>query len=159
VNSPSQAAIRKAGAVDAAAAWGVRTSAILHHCADCYPADLLAIWTDGSVTAEFEQFVADRLYVATLDEIVVGTGTIDCDTGRLDAIFVRPELVRRGIGSQIVSFLEQLGRAAGLTQLTLDSTLNAAPFYRSCGFSGDETSSYRSPQGIDLDCIPMAKVL
>jgi GNAT superfamily N-acetyltransferase len=151
--------IRKALADDAAVAWQIRNAAINSECKGHYPAELLAIWSDGPATEEFAQFVAEHVFVATIDETVVGTGMIDCSTGRVDAIFVRPDMLRRGIGRQIVSFLEGVARTAGLTELTLDSTLNAAAFYRSCGFVGDTAAKYRSPRGVTLDCIPMTKRL
>jgi GNAT superfamily N-acetyltransferase len=151
--------IRKACADDAAAAWEIRNAAILSQCKGHYPSELLAIWTDGAITEEFIQFVVEHLYVATVNDVVVGTGMIDRNTGKLDAIFTRPDMMRRGIGRQMVSFLEDIARDAGLTELTLDSTLNAAEFYRSCGFVGEAIGTYRSPRGITLDCIPMRKML
>ena len=151
--------IRKACADDAAAAWEIRNAAILSQCKGHYPPESLAIWTNGEITEQFIQFVVEQLYVATVNDAVVGTGMIDRDTGRLDAIMVRPDMMRHGIGKQMVSFLEDIGRAAGLTKLTLDSTLNAAEFYRSCGFVGEAIGIYQSPRGITLDCIPMTRVL
>jgi GNAT superfamily N-acetyltransferase len=151
--------IRKACADDAAAAWEIRKAAILSQCQGHDAPELLAIWTDGAITGEFVQFVVEHLYVATEGEAVVGTGMIDRDTGRLDAIMVRPNMMRQGIGRQMLTFLEDIARAAGLTELTLDSTLNAAEFYRSCGFVGEAKGTYRSPRGITLDCIPMVKSL
>jgi N-acetylglutamate synthase-like GNAT family acetyltransferase len=151
--------IRKARADDAAAAWEIRNAAILSQCEGHYPSELLAIWTNGAISEQFIQYVVEQLYVATVNDDVVGMGMVDCDIGRLDAIFVHPDMMRNGIGRQIVSFLEDIGRAAGLTKLTLDSTLNAAEFYRSCGFIGEARGIYQSPRGISLDCIPMTKVL
>ena len=100
-----------------------------------------------------------HFYIATVGDAVVGTGMIDRSTGRLDAIMVRPDMTRHGIGKQMMSFLEDIARTAGLTELMLDSTLNAAEFYRSCGFVGDAIGKYQSPRGITLDCVPMTKVL
>ena len=151
--------IRKARADDAAAAWEIRDAAILSQCKGHYPPESLAMWTNGTITDEFIQFVVEHFYVATVGEEVVGTGMIDRNSGRLDAIMVRPDMMRRGIGRQMVSVLEDIARAAGLTELTLDSTLNAAAFYRSCGFVGEEVGIYQSPRGIALDCIPMTKVV
>jgi N-acetylglutamate synthase-like GNAT family acetyltransferase len=156
---PVKAKIRKACADDAAAAWEIRTAAILCQCKGHYPPELLAIWTDGAMSEEFVQFVVEHFYVATVGDSVVGTGMIDCNTGRVDAIMVRPDMMRRGIGRQMMLFLEDIGRAAGLTTLMLDSTLNAAEFYRSCGFIGEKIGEYHSPRGITLDCIPMTKIL
>jgi GNAT superfamily N-acetyltransferase len=151
--------IRKALASDAVAAWDIRNAAILGQCAGHYPAESLAIWTNGEIDEEFIQIVVEHLYVATVDDAVVGTGMIDCGTGRVDAIMVRPDMMGRGIGRQMVAFLEEIARAAGLTKLTLDSTLNAAAFYRRCGFVGEAIGRYQSPRGITLDCIPMTKGL
>ena len=151
--------IRKACADDAVAAWEIRNAAIRSQCQGHYPPELLAIWTDGAITEEFIHFVVEHFYVATVGDAVVGTGMIDCKTGRLDAIMVRPDMMRRSIGRQMMSFLEDVARAAGVTELMLDSTLNAAEFYRNCGFVGDAIGKYQSPRGIALDCIPMTKVL
>ncbi len=145
--NPLETRIRKACADDAAAAWEIRNAAILSQCKGHYPPESLAIWTKGEITEQFIQFVVEQFYVATVNDAVVGTGMIDCNTGRLDAIMVRPDMMGRGIGKQMVSFLEEIGHAAGLTKLTLDSTLNAAEFYRSCGFVGEAIGIYQSPRG------------
>jgi len=65
----------------------------------------------------------------------------------------------RGAAKKMIQFLEHLAKEQGLRLLTLESTLNAAPFYRACGFVGDEVSTYHSPKGIRLDCVPMEKLL
>jgi len=147
--------LRKATAADAAAAWEIRSAAIRYACKGFYADDLLALWTAGELTGSFAEFVAQKCYVATVNGRVVGTGAIDLDDGRLDAIFVRPEMMGQGVGKRIIARLVDLGRSAGLTELRLDATLNAAPFYRCCGFVGDAVGVYRSPRGISLDCIPM----
>jgi len=136
--------IRKARADDAAAAWEIRNAAILSQCKTHYPAPLLAIWTDGAITDGFTQFLVDQFYVATVNDVVVGTGTVDCNTGRLDAVFVRPDMMRQGIGKQMVSFLEGVGRAAGLKTLTLDSTLTL-PNSIEVAASSVQPSGYSSP--------------
>ena len=149
--------IRKAAADDAAAAWTIRNAAIRHACRGFYADDLLERWTDGEMTGQFVEFVAQQFYVATVNGVVVGTGLINPANGRLDAVFVRPDMMGKGIGKRTVAFCEDVGRSAGLTELNLESTLNAAPFYRRCGFVGDVIGVYHSPRGISLDCIPMTK--
>lgn len=149
--------IRKATAADAASAWTVRAEAIRHACKGFYPADLLERWTEGDLTDEFAECVAERFYVATIDASVVGIGSINPADSQLDAIFVRPDRMGQGIGRRLVAFCEELARSAGLTDLKLDATLNAAPFYRRCGFVGNAVSVYHSPRGISLECVPMRK--
>lgn len=151
--------IRKAESEDAAAIRDIRNAAILSQCRGHYPEDALAIWTAGSITDRFVNSVSERWHVATVDGTVVGTGMLDGSTGHLDAIFVRPDMLRRGIATRMMAYLETIAVASGLKTMTLDSTLNAAPFYRRIGFTGDQLSTYQSPRGITLDCIPMTKDL
>ena len=152
-------AIRKAHKGDAQEIWGIRNAAINSQCKGHYSPAELEIWTNGETTEQFIEAVGDSFYVVTLDGHVVGTGVINLESGKVDAIFVHPSHMRSGIGRQVLLHLEKLAFDAGLTQLSLDSTLNAAPFYRECGFVGDSVTQYESPRGISLDCIPMVKSL
>ena len=93
-----QTSIRKAHAGDAASAWDIRNAAILSQCTAHYPAELLAVWTNGEITEQFMQFVVEQLYVATVRDEVVGIGAVDLDGGQLDAVFVRPDMMGRGVG-------------------------------------------------------------
>ena len=149
--------IRKAHKVDAQKIWCIRNAAINSQCIDHYSSAELKIWTDGEVTEQFIEVVEDSFYVATLDGHIVGTGMINLESGQIDAIFVHPSRMRSGIGRQVLLHLEKRAIAAGLNQLSLDSTLNASRFYRAHGFVGDSLAKYESPRGISLDCIPMVK--
>lgn len=151
--------IRKAIETDAAAIWMIRTAAIRQQCKGFYPDDLLDRWTEGQMTEPFVKVVAEKFYVATNFGEVLGTGMICLESGQLDAIFVRPDMMQRGVGRAMVTFLEELGYRAGLEELVLNSTLNAAAFYRRCGFVGDAPGIYQSPRGFSLDCIPMKKAI
>jgi GNAT superfamily N-acetyltransferase len=151
--------IRRAEREDAIAAWDIRNAAILAQCSGYYPEEQLARWTTGEITDEFIESVAGNWYVATVNGTVIGLGMLDCVTGQVDAMAVRPDRMGSGVGSAMMAHLECLAVESGLNRLTLDSTLNAAPFYRKCGFVGDQLSVYRSPRGISLACIPMAKQL
>ena len=156
---PGQFAIRKAVRADADAAWDIRRAAVMSECASVYPLDQLEQWTGGTASRAFADAVEERFLVATVDEHVAGTGMIDLTTGKIDAIFVHPAYMKRGIGAAMMRHLETLARSQGLRELKLDSTLNAASFYRSVGFEGDEIAPYRSPRGLTMDCVPMTKRL
>jgi N-acetylglutamate synthase-like GNAT family acetyltransferase len=149
--------IEKAKREDARAVWDIRNAAILDQCTGHYSKEALAIWTGGGLPASFIEDVEKRFYVAMLNDEIVGTGAVYAEAGRLDAVFVHPAHMRRGIGTKIVQFLESVAVAHGLEALNLESTLNAAPFYRTCGFEGNEVSTYVSPRGVSLDCIRMVK--
>lgn len=149
--------IRKAKADDAPAAWAIRSAAIRRACKGFYADEILERWTTGDMPDEFVEFFVRQFYVAVVDGIVVGTGSVDLENGKVDGIFVRPDMMGRGVGKRLVAFCEELGRHAGLTRLTLEATLNAAPFYRRCGFVGEVIGVYQSPRGFSMDCVPMTK--
>ncbi len=151
--------IRKANENDAQAAWDIRNAAIHSECTDHYPPESLKIWTDGEMTEQFIKYVVDKCYIATLDDHIVGIGMIDLESGKVDAMFVHPSKMGTGVGRRILSYLEKLAMKAGLTHLLLESTVNAAPFYRACGFVGETLAKYESPRGVSLDCIPTKKSL
>ena len=151
--------IRKANKVDAQEIWDIRNAAIKSQCIGHYSPAEVEIWTTGEITEQFTKALEDGFYVATLDGHVVATGMINLESGQVDAIFVHPSHMRNGIGCLVLLHLERLALAAGLTQLSLDSTLNAARFYRARGFVGNSVAKYESPRGISLDCIPMTKRL
>lgn len=151
--------IRKATIADDQSVFDIRIAAINSQCIGYYAPGDLEKWTAGTMSAHFVKMVEDLGYVATVKDVVVGTGMIDLGSGQIEAIFVQPLLMGCGIGRRMMSYLEYLAIAAGLTQLRLDSTLNAASFYRGVGFVGDTVSKYKSQSGILLDCIPMVKDL
>lgn len=52
------------------------------------------------------------------------------------AIFVLPGFMQQGIGMKVLNYLECLARDLGLEEVNLDAMLNAADFYRRCGYMG-----------------------
>ena len=156
---PALFAIRKAVRADADAAWEIRRAAVMSECVNVYPLDQLEQWTGGTASRAFADAVEEHFLVATVGDHVAGTGMINLTSGKIDAIFVHPAYMKRGIGAAMMRHLETLARSQGLCELKLDSTLNAAPFYRALGFEGDEIAQYHSPRGLIMDCVPMTKRL
>jgi GNAT superfamily N-acetyltransferase len=151
--------IRKATCDDAFDAWHIRKESVHAACAEHYPAAALSAWVNGTPTEKWISIVDRDFYVATDEELVIGTGMLTVANGRVDAIFVRPFHMGRGIGREMLQFLEFLAGNHGVTTMRLDATLNAAPFYRRCGWAGDSVSTYRTGRGLELACVPMTKRL
>jgi GNAT superfamily N-acetyltransferase len=151
--------IRKATAEDARPIFDIRIAAIRHQCTGHYSEASLDMWTSGEMSDKFVDWMAAACYVAIIESAIVGTGILGVKSGQIDAVFVHPDHMGNGIAREMMRHLEHLAVNAGLTQMTLDSTLNAAAFYRKCGFVGDTMSTYVSKKGISLDCIPMLKHL
>ncbi len=151
--------IRKARAADAEQAWAVRTTAILAACVDLYPEDIIRTWAYGELPPTFGDRLAQAGCIAEVDGEMAGFGVLKLEDAKVDGMFVKPARMRQGIGRRLLRRLEAMARAHGLQRLSLDASLNGAPFYRACGYAGEEVSVYHSPRGIGLSCVPMSKEL
>nr|MDE2346107.1 GNAT family N-acetyltransferase [Gammaproteobacteria bacterium] len=152
--------IRMALIHEASAIWSLRRAAIYKGCAGFYPDETLKIWAETPPSDQFKQTLASDCYVAIMDACIAGMGMLNLQSGKVDAMFVDPQHMRRGIGKQILTLLEKLAREQGVGKLHLDASLNAVPFYRACGFSGEQAATYQSPvSGVILDCMQMQKIL
>ncbi|MBL4867707.1 MAG: GNAT family N-acetyltransferase [Pseudomonadales bacterium] len=151
--------IRKAERFDAEQIFEIRSRAIFEKCSRHYSPDVLDVWAGGSLSNEFIDLVETGFFVAIKNNNVIASGMIDMESGAIDGIFVDPEFMGCGAAKLMMKHLESIAVTTGINQLKLDSTLNAVEFYRSCGFEGDRVSTYRSPRGIELECVPMVKIL
>ncbi|MGF6472102.1 GNAT family N-acetyltransferase [Paraburkholderia youngii] len=151
--------IRKANRDDAFDAWDIRKTSVHAACAEHYPRAALSAWVDGSPGDKWVSVVERYFYVAVDRGSVVGTGMLTLASGQVDAIFVRPSHMGRGIGRKMLDFLQALAAEHGLDAMRLDATLNAVPIYRKCGWSGDSVSTYRTARGLELACVPMTKLV
>jgi putative acetyltransferase len=55
--------------------------------------------------------------------------------------------------------MDAAARASGCTELQLNATLNAVPFYERLGYVSSGRSSNRLPSGVELPCVAMSKSL
>jgi GNAT superfamily N-acetyltransferase len=151
--------IRKALRSDTEAAFRIRNKAILKECVNWYSNAQIQQWTKGKPSEKFADVVEESIYLALVDDEIATTGMIDMKTGKLDAIFTDPLHMGKGAAGTMLKYLEKIASRAGLKEIHLEATLNAASFYRKRGFIGEEMAMYISPRGIELECIPMAKII
>ncbi|TVT79385.1 GNAT family N-acetyltransferase [Pseudomonas sp. H3(2019)] len=116
-------------------------------------------WTAGSAKDGYSDLMEKHFYLGCIQGEPVATGMLDLESSEIGAIFVLPGFMQQGIGLKILNHLECRARNMGLKAVNLDATLNAAAFYRRCGFVGDEPAIYYSPSGLQLACVPMVKGL
>lgn len=99
---------------------------------------------------------ASMVFVAELDGSVVGVlrGRKD----KLQSLFVRGDVHRRGIGSRLVLRFEQECVNQGAEKIVLMSTLHAVPFYQAMGYrKSTGVRRMHSFQGEGLPYQPMKK--
>ena len=75
-----------------------------------------------------------RVLVACAGTHILGTAALDGDEVR--SVFVTPERQGEGIGAMLMAEVIRLAAEAGVTALTLQSSLTARGFYTGLGFVG-----------------------
>jgi len=98
--------------------------------------------------------------IAELDGQPAGIGVLVVQNEELRACYVRPEMVRKGVGAAIVREIERLAIQSGLTHLRLDASLNAEPFYRALGYRVVERGEHvLGRSGLRMAAVKMEKAL
>ena len=137
--------IRDAQETDADAIWRIHTGSIEKLCSTHYSKTDIEQWTRRQAPEKYVKFIGqDDFIVAICEGRVVGFGHMGACEDReklvpsieleVKGLYVSPEAVGRGVGRALFGELERRAVERGCRQLTVCSTLNAIPFYESCGF-------------------------
>ena len=126
-------AVRLAQPSDAEGISQVILAALHSSNARDYPADVIARvasnFTPDAVMALLQRRV---VLVATQDQLIVATAALDGNVVR--SVFVNPALQGQGIGRLLMIEIELRAREAGVTVLSVPSSLTAQAFYAKLGF-------------------------
>jgi putative acetyltransferase len=148
--------IRKATQQDCEALCQIHVSAIRELGTTHYSQAEVDAWASGRAPERYEKHIAQRhVIVAQHGSKPAGFGTLDCTTGEILQVYVRPEYARKGIGRRILRELLDEARRQGLREVCCLSSLNAEAFYASCGFHPGQKCKHRFRHGGEIDCIPM----
>lgn len=111
---------------------------------------------------EFKRKMIERHSVGLIayaDCEPLGFGIIDLYQKRIGAIYVKLESSGLHIGGRLFHELETIARQNGITQLKLDSSLNAKTFYLSNGYIEIAEDFFSLPNGRRMACVKMSKIL
>lgn len=163
--------VRIAQAADAEGISQVILAALRSSNARDYPADVIArVASNFTPEAVLQLLTRRTVLVALQDQEIVATAALDVNVVR--SVFVNPVLQGQGIGRQLMADIEQRAREAGVTVLSVPSSLTAEPFYTKLGFQtvrdvyhGNERTlvmekvlSSRHPIGVYRDRLHRAQV-
>jgi putative acetyltransferase len=108
-------------------------------------------WAETLNVAGMERKLREmEIWVAEVNGAVVEWGAVHAD--RLEGLYTDPELTGRGVGTELLAFLEALMQRRGIPAVTAEASANAEEFYRSRGY---EPVGLRTPGGAQ----PMRKRL
>jgi N-acetylglutamate synthase-like GNAT family acetyltransferase len=100
-----------------------------------------------------EQIERGEVFVAELTAALVGFAAIlprEGGDAELDALFVEPEMWRRGIGRALVDHCCAAAKAVGAKSLHVIGNPHAETFYGSCGFTTLGTQPTRFGVGLRM---------
>ena len=140
------------GSVHNAAVKGIRTA--------LYTPEEIQAWAVPKQPKSYEESIRSKeFFVAEEDGIIIGFGVLNRESAEVEAVYVSPQVGRRGIGLEVLRTLESRASGLGLRELRLNASLNAVPFYEKAGFVAKERSKYRLTTGVEIACVPMVKTI
>ena len=157
--------IRPAVPADARAIIAVHHAAVMRTAAECYSADILTVWA-APLTAAHEAWMAsiigapgEWMLVAEFGGGLAGFGSILAAQAQLRALYVHPDFGGQGVGGALLTALEASARESGMSELSMDASLNAEAFYARRGFVATARGFHALRDGGRMACVTMRKTL
>ncbi len=152
--------IRKARQEDCQSIGSVHTAAVKGIRTALYTREEIQAWAVPKQPESYEESIRSKeFFVAEEDGIIMGFGVLNRESAEVEAVYVSPQVGRRGIGLEVLRALEERASTLGLRELRLNASLNAVPFYEKAGFVAKERSKYRLTTGVEIACVPMVKAI
>src|SRR5687768_8850843 len=141
--------IRKAEVEDCPSIAQVHTSAVRAISHSRYTPEEIEAWAVPRTPENYKQAVQSKeFYVAVENHVIVGFGVLNQESRVIEAVYVSPDVMRRGVGLMILGLLEEQARALNLEVLSLNASLNAVQFYLRAGYVAQKESKYRLTSGV-----------
>jgi putative acetyltransferase len=156
--------VRSARIEDARGILEAHYSAVHETAAKDYSLEIRRAWAPPVTPARIDDYLRNALpnettVVADVDGPIAGFGVIIESANELRAVYVAAEFGSQGIGSALLRELERLAKGSGCTELHMDSSLTAAPFYLRHGYEELARAEHTLGSGATMACVKMRKVL
>lgn len=140
-DSRSPPPVRRAAARDSNAAAALLVRSIRELCVADHHGDqpTLERWLRNKTPREFERWLANIenfTVVAELGQKLAGVALLH-DSAEIRLCYVMPGAERAGVGKALLGALEAEARRRGLSEVRLQSSGNARPFYEYLGYLAD----------------------
>jgi putative acetyltransferase len=128
-----------------------------------YPASVIEAWAPAITGEGLQRFLQNRdkeiRLIAEMDSLLVGIGALLVANAELRACYVLPTAARQGVGTDMVAEIERIARERGLSELCLESSVTAEPFYAALGYRVDKRGEHRIAPGVTMAAVTMRKRL
>jgi putative acetyltransferase len=152
--------VRRARREDDGAISRMHVASIRELCCAHYRPEEIEAWAaPRGIDFYVKAIERKEFYVAEDGGEVIGFGTLNVEGGEVEAVYVHPAAIRRGVGLKLLRTLEERARESGLKSLHLCASLNAVGFYERAGFRRERDTSHRLADGVEIACVLMSKEL
>lgn len=162
--------IRSGYSHDAPCILEVHHAAIHETAKAFYEAPIINEWVPYPIKSESINALAERmihgealmLVAENPDHRIVGFGSIFPSLSELRSLYIHPHHGNKGIGGRILNQLEIIAKEMGLTELKMDSAINAdnaERFYQKHGYHLECRSEHVLNTGGRMACAKMRKNL
>jgi putative acetyltransferase len=152
---------RQAKHADAERILAIKQAAIGSINPESYDSAKIEAWQpDDDALPDFERAIESDRFVILLaenDEQILAYGVLNTKENRIDAIFVHPDHMGKGIATSLVRQFETRARMAELPELKIVSSRNAKSFYQSLDY-WDFGSITRQINGEEIEFSIMRKI-
>jgi GNAT superfamily N-acetyltransferase len=109
--------------------------------------------------AEAINELSQSFLVAEIEGETVGFASLSQLASQIDAVYIHPQWMHRGIGRKLVAALEKLAQKKGRQKLTVIAAPITSPFYETQGYQVVSTYPYALDNGEILPCNLLEKPL
>ena len=108
----------------------------------------------------YYKWLTDRILIVCCDgKEIVGFGQYDPAESFIDAIYVHPQHIGKGVGSSIMRYLEQIAHTLRKPDLSINASINATRFIEKCGYQQQGTFFINCKNGKRFETIKFTKLL
>ncbi len=130
-------------------------------CSKHYTHEQLQAWTSVLIPSVYDQALKEKVFLVAHDSTqeLIGLGILDIQNAEISAIYIHPDVVGNGVGTKLLSKLEEIARNNNVVKIAVHSTLNAKGFYHRHGYLEHGLTFHRLSNGEKLECVLMFKNL
>jgi len=157
---PLHVVVRAARPEDAMAIHRVQERSIRELGPTAYTPAEVESWAKGLRAEAYVKAMvsgSETMLVAEANGRILGFGSLK--PLEISAIYVDPDVARRGVGGAVLRRLEDLAQAQGRRSVRLTASLPGEPFYRAHGYREIGRRKHPTRGGIPIDAVVMEKDL
>jgi len=124
-----------------------------------YNEDLLETWMESIAIRDYTQFADREVFVAEIQEMIVGFGQIDFKKGIINFLHIFTPVLADETRSKVLNALEESAIRHNITSIQLHATLDSLSYFKHEGYKKDKIATLKFRNNRELKYVVMKKIL